>query len=50
MPNLLRIGPVNNPMRVVAPMSVNGLTGTVIVRAWMPASIVRSILKSSIAE
>ena len=44
MPKRLRIGPVSRPIRVVAPMSVNGGSGIVIVRACMPESSVMSTL------
>ena len=49
MPNRVRMAPVSRPIRVVAPISVNGGSGIVIVRACIPASNVTSTLKSSIA-
>ncbi len=49
MPNRERIGPVSNPIRVVAPINVKGGSGIVTVRACIPWSSVMSTLKSSIA-
>ena len=40
MPKRSRIGPVSRPSRVVAPISVNGLTVERMVRACMPLSTV----------
>jgi len=40
---------VSRPVRVVAPTSVNGTTGSANVLAYGPSPVVTSILKSSIA-
>ena len=49
MPNRARSGAVSSPARVVAPMSVNGLSGTLTERAAGPLPIMMSSSKSSIA-
>ena len=49
MPKRLRSACVSRPGRVVAPMSVNGLSATVTTRACIPLSTVKSMRKSSMA-
>ncbi len=49
MPNLPRSGAAKRPVRVVAPIKVNGLRLNLIVLAYGPLSITKSIWKLSIA-
>ena len=49
MPNRSRSGPVNSPVRVVAPISVNLLSGSLIARAPAPSPITMSNVYVSMA-
>ena len=49
MPNRVRIGGLSSPARVVAPISVKGFSGRLMVRLCMPLSTTKSTLYSSIA-
>ena len=44
MPNRVRSGGESRPARVVAPISVKGLSGRLIVRLCMPESTMKSTL------
>ena len=49
MPNRSRSGPVSSPVRVVAPINVNRLSGSLIARAPAPSPMTISKVYVSIA-